>query len=72
VNQLASIGEPVSFRDHAEVIFYGLPEDFSALSTLITTQATASSIAEIKVMVTTHESRLDRTRKRQMSESCTG
>src|ERR1044072_6448588 len=69
VNHLASIGEPVSFRDHVEVIFDGLPEEFSALSTLVTTRAAKYTVAEVEAMVTTHETRLERTRKRQLSDS---
>lgn len=46
VNTLASIGEPVTFRDHLEAIFDGLSEEYSALMTVIYNQTTYFTISE--------------------------
>lgn len=69
VNTLISIGDPVSFRDHLEIIFDGLPEEFDALMTLVYNRGTLCSINEVEAMIVCYEARLDRTRKKQLGES---
>ena len=68
VNALISIGEPVSFRDHLEVIFDGLPDEFSVLCTIISSQSLVHSISEVEAMIMTHEARLDRTKRRHLQD----
>ncbi|XP_057453027.1 uncharacterized protein LOC130744884 [Lotus japonicus] len=51
VNTLTSIGEPVLFRDHLEAIFDGLPDEYSALMTVIYSRDTFFTISEVEAMI---------------------
>lgn len=69
VNTLILIGDPVSFCDHLEIIFDGLPEEFDALTTLVYNHGTLCSINEVESMIVSHEAHLDSTRKKQLGGS---
>ncbi|XP_057430184.1 uncharacterized protein LOC130723231 [Lotus japonicus] len=69
VNTLTSIGEPVLFRDHLEAIFDGLPDEYSALMTVIYSRDTFFTISEVEAMVIAHEARFERMKKKQHADS---
>ena len=60
VNALISIGDPISHRAHMEVLFDGLPSDYSELVTVIYNRDTPCSVAHAESMIIAHEARLDR------------
>jgi histone deacetylase 1/2 len=69
VNTLISIGDPVSFRDHLDLIFDGLPEEFSPLMALVFNRGIPCSINDVESMIVSHEARLDRVKKKQSGDS---
>ena len=69
VNTLISIGDPVSYRDHLDLIFDGLPEEFSPLMALVFNRGIPCSINEVESMIVSHEARLERIKKKQSGES---
>src|ERR1044072_1115619 len=69
VNTLQMIGDPVSFRDHVDAIFDGLPEDFNPLLAVVFQRGSTHSVQDIEAMIVSLDARLTRSRKKQLQDA---
>lgn len=63
VNSLSAIGEPISSREHLDVILEGLPQEYESTISIICGRPGLVSIAEAETLLLGHESRLARFNK---------
>lgn len=60
VNMLAAIGAPVSIADHIDIILEGLPEEYNAFITAVTSRTDPYTITEIEALLFAQEDRFTR------------
>jgi histone deacetylase 1/2 len=66
---LIAIGEPISSKDHINVILEGLPEEYESLVSSISTRSRDDpvSVAEVEALLLAKESRLLKLQKASQS-----
>ncbi|MCH94884.1 retrovirus-related Pol polyprotein from transposon TNT 1-94, partial [Trifolium medium] len=64
IDSLYAIGEPISPKEHLDVILEGLPQEYESTISLISGRFGSISIVEVKTLLLGHESRLERFRKK--------
>lgn len=62
IDSLFAIGDPISPREHLDVILQGLPSDYEDLITLISTRFEEHSIDELEALLLAKEARLGKYR----------
>ena len=60
VNMLAAIGAPISIADHIDIILEGLPEEYNAFITAVTSRTDPYTITEIEALLFAQEDRFTR------------
>lgn len=69
LDSLASVGDPVSVREHLDVILQGLPRDYESVVTLVSSKLVPLNVAEIEALLLSHEARLKFYNKHALSEA---
>jgi len=62
VDSLAVAGSPISIEEHIEIILYGLPEEYDAFITSITSRTDPYTVEEVEALLLAQEERLERYR----------
>nr|KYP35013.1 hypothetical protein KK1_043971 [Cajanus cajan] len=69
VDALASVGESVSLQEHVDVILEGLSQDYNSVISVVESKFETPSIEEVEALLLAHEMRLQKYKKKLLSES---
>jgi len=60
VDSLAAVGSPISIEEHIEIILDGLPEEYNAFITSVTSRTDSYTVEEVEALLLAQEERLER------------
>lgn len=69
VDALASTGDPSPLSHHVDVIFEGLPSDFSLVMSIIESKFGLMDLDEVEVLLLAHEIRLEKFKKQTLGDA---